>query len=264
MLSYQHSFHAGNMADVHKHALLAAMLDYLTRKDKPLSYIETHAGRGLYRLDAAEALKTGEAAAGIGRLAAAFPAEHPYARCLAAIRARHGATAYPGSPLIAAEMLRPGDAMHLAELHPREHAALAEVMAPHGAQVLRRDGFEAARALCPPTPRRGLILIDPSWEVKEDYATVPKLIAKLRAKWNVGVVALWYPLLVSGAHEAMLAELMAQDPEALRHEVVFGPAREGHRMVGSGMFVSNPPWGLAGEAARIGAIFAALPTAPQS
>jgi 23S rRNA (adenine2030-N6)-methyltransferase len=264
MLSYQHSFHAGNMADVHKHALLAAMLDYLTRKEKPLSYIETHAGRGLYRLDAVEALKTGEAAAGIGRLASAFPPDHPYARCLAAIRARHGATVYPGSPLIAAEMLRPGDVMHLAELHPREHEALKATMAPYGAHVLRRDGLEAALALCPPTPRRGLILIDPSWEVKEDYATIPKVVAKLRAKWNVGIVALWYPLLVSGAHGEMLEALMALDPQALRHEVAFGPAREGHRMVGSGMFVSNPPFGLAEEAARIGALFAAQPAPPSA
>jgi 23S rRNA (adenine2030-N6)-methyltransferase len=262
MLSYQHSFHAGNMADVHKHALLAVMLDYLTRKDKPLSYIETHAGRGLYRLDAAEALKTGEAAVGIGRLATAFSAEHPYARCLAAIRARYGATAYPGSPLIAADMLRPGDVMHLAELHPREHEALKEVMAPFGAHVLRRDGLAAALLLCPPTPRRGLVLIDPSWEVKDDYATIPKTIAKLRAKWNVGIIALWYPLLLGGAHGPMLDALSALDPDALRHEVVFGPAREGHRMVGSGLFVVNPPYGLADEAQRIEALFDARPKSP--
>lgn len=259
MLSYQHSYHAGNMADVHKHALLAAMLDYLTRKDKPLSYIETHAGRGLYRLDAAEALKTGEAAAGIGRLAAAFPPDHPYLRCLSRVRARHGVTAYPGSPLVAAEMLRPGDVMHLAELHPQEHAALRAAMEPWGAHVLRRDGLETALAICPPTPRRGIVLIDPSWEVKEDYATIPKAIAKLRAKWNVGIVALWYPLLADGHHAPMLDALTALDPGALRHEVTFGPAREGHRMTGSGLFVANPPFGLAEEARRIGAIFDALP-----
>jgi len=259
MLSYQHIYHAGNMADVHKHALLAWMLDYLTAKDKPLSYIETHAGRGLYRLDAAEALKTGEAAAGIGRLAAVFPADHPYARCLALIRARHGEAAYPGSPLIAAQLLRPGDAMHLAEMHPREHAALLEVMAPFSAHVRREDGFKAALSICPPTPKRGLMLIDPSYELKDDYAAIPGFIATIRRKWNVGVIALWYPLLAGEPHRAMLDALCAADPNALRHEVVFGPAREGHRMVGSGMFVANPPYGLDQEAARVTAIFSSLP-----
>ena len=259
MLSYQHIYHAGNMADVHKHALLAAMLDYLTAKDKPLSYIETHAGRGLYRLDAAEALKTGEAAAGIGRLAEAFPGDHPYARALNAVRRRHGATAYPGSPVIAGELLRDSDRIHLAELHPREHDALAEAMLPYGAHVLKRDGFDAALSLCPPTPRRGLILIDPSYEVKEDYAAIPRAIASLRRKWNVGIVVLWYPILASAPHAPMLDALTEADPGALRHEVLFGPARAGHRMIGSGIFVANPPYGLDGEAARLDAIFRGLP-----
>ena len=106
MLSYQHLYHAGNLADVQKHALMAWMLDYLTQKDKPLSYIETHAGRGLYDLSAAEAVKTGEAEQGIGVLAAALPKSHPYARALARIRADHGPNAYPGSPLIARTLLR--------------------------------------------------------------------------------------------------------------------------------------------------------------
>lgn len=259
MLSYQHSYHAGNIADVHKHALLAAMLDYLTRKDKPLSYIETHAGRGIYRLDTPQALKTGEAAAGIGRLASGFPPAHPYLRCLARVRARHGPAAYPGSPLIAAEMLRPGDVLHLAELHPQEHAALQASMAPYGARVLHRDGIEAALAICPPTPRRGIMLVDPSWEVKEEYAAIPKAIARIRVRWNVGIVALWYPILADAPHAPMLDALLDLDPDALRHEVSFGPAREGHRMIGSGLFVTNPPYGLASEAERIGTIFDALP-----
>lgn len=262
MLSYQHVFHAGNMADVHKHALLAVMLDYLTRKDKPLSYVETHAGRGLYRLDAPEALKTGEAAAGIGRLAAAFPAAHPYARCLAAIRARHGATAYPGSPLVAAQLLRPGDRMHLAELHPVEHAALVAAMAPYPAQIRRADGFAAALSVCPPTPRRGLMLVDPSYEVKQDYAALRGFLAKLRRIWNVGILALWYPLLEGAPHAAMLDALAAGAPDALRHEVRFGPAREGHRMTGSGLFVVNPPFGLAAAAAELSAVFDELPRRP--
>jgi 23S rRNA (adenine2030-N6)-methyltransferase len=156
MLSYQHIYHAGNLADVQKHALLAWMLAYLAAKDKPLSYIETHAGRGLYALDAPEAVKTGEAAAGIGRLAAAFPADHPYARCLAEVQARYGAAAYPGSPLVAALTLRRNDSLNLYELHPQEEAALSRVMAPFGAQVRKEDGFAAAHGRSSPARRRSL------------------------------------------------------------------------------------------------------------
>ena len=131
MLSYQHLYHAGNPADVQKHALLAVMLDYLTRKDKPLTYIETHAGRGLYDLAAPEALKTGEAAQGVGRLEARFPADHAWRRLLDRVRDLKGQGAYPGSPFLAALALRPGDRIHLAELHPQEHAALSYHLAPY-------------------------------------------------------------------------------------------------------------------------------------
>lgn len=261
MLSYQHGYHAGNMADVHKHALLSVALDYLTRKDKPLTYIETHAGRGLYRLDAPEAMKTGEAAAGVQRAEALgwFPADHPYVRHLTRIRATYGANAYPGSPLIAAEALRSGDRLHLAELHPQEHAALTGVMAAYGARVLAEDGLALALAITPPEPRRGVMLIDPSYEMKEDYARLPVLIARLHRKWNVGAVMLWYPILTSGAHRPMLDALEAAElPGALRHEVAFGPARAGHRMTGSGMFWVNAPWGVQAEADRLSALFAGL------
>jgi 23S rRNA (adenine2030-N6)-methyltransferase len=257
MLSYQHAYHAGNAADVHKHALLAAMLDYLAAKPKPLTYLETHAGRGLYRLDAPEALKTGEAAAGIGRLERWFPPGHPYLRALAMVRALHGAGAYPGSPLVAASLLRPGDRMHLAELHPQEVAALRAAMAGRAADIRAEDGFAMARALLPPTPRRGLLLIDPSWEVKSDYARMSALVAALHRRWPVGVIALWYPLLGAAPHAAMLAALEALGlPGALRHEVAFAPARPGHGMTGSGLFVVNAPYGLGDEAARLSALFA--------
>ncbi|MGR3761853.1 23S rRNA (adenine(2030)-N(6))-methyltransferase RlmJ [Roseobacteraceae bacterium NS-SX3] len=258
MLSYQHIYHAGNLADVQKHALLAWMLAYLTRKDKPLSYIETHAGRGLYQLDAPEAVKTGEAAAGITRVLAkqALPQDHPLTRAIAETRAQHGAMAYPGSPLVAAALLRPADTMHLAELHPQEHAALAAALKPYNAKLHRQDGFELALSLAPPAPRRGLCLIDPSYEVKADYARIPGIIGKLHRKWNVGVIALWYPILTDGAHKPMLEALEKQAlPGALRHEVRFPPAREGHRMAGSGMFVVNAPYGTTEEAARLTALF---------
>jgi 23S rRNA (adenine2030-N6)-methyltransferase len=258
MLSYQHAFHAGNLADVQKHALLAVALDYLTQKDKPLSYVETHAGRGLYFLTDAAALKTGEAAGGIARLETAFAQDHPYRRRLTEARAQNGSDAYPGSPLIAALTLRAGDTMHLAELHPQEHAVLLATLGPWAAHVRREDGLAMALAICPPTPRRGLMMIDPSYEVKEDYVAIPKVIKAIHRKWNVGVIMLWYPILASGAHLAMLGALSDTFPDALRHEVGFAPVREGHGMIGSGMFVVNPTHGLAAEAARIGDIFKGL------
>lgn len=258
MLSYQHGYHAGNLADVHKHALLAHMLDYLARKDKPLSYLETHAGRALYDLGSPEALKTGEAAQGIGRVAGWFWGDHPYARVLADTRKAHGPDAYPGSPLIAAMLLRAHDTIHLAERHPREHAALAEAMAPFAALVHPRDGFEMARALTPPTPRRGIMLIDPSFEIAAEYDAMPRFIGQIARKWNVGVIVLWYPLLADARHEAMLRALEQAHPGALRHEVRFAPVRPGHRMEGSGLFVINPPFGLADEAARLSVLFAGL------
>ncbi|WP_149588019.1 23S rRNA (adenine(2030)-N(6))-methyltransferase RlmJ [Tabrizicola flagellatus] len=258
MLSYQHLYHAGNLADVHKHATLAWVLDYLTRKDKPLTYIETHAGRGVYDLDAAEAVRTGEAAAGIALAEGLFPLDHPYRQRLEEARAQYGARAYPGSPLIAALGLREGDSLHLAELHPQEHAALSEAAKAWGAHVHKRDGFELALALTPPTPRRGLMLIDPSYEVKADYEAIPRHMANIHRKWNVGCLILWYPILKGGAHGPMLKALEAAFLEGLRHEVRFPPAREGHRMEGSGLFIVNPPYGLAGELAAITSRFARL------
>lgn len=255
MLSYQHAFHAGNLADLHKHALLAWTLDYLTAKPKPLSYLETHAGRGLYDLSGAEAAKTGEAQAGITRALAEnwLAADHPLRRALDSVRARHGAMAYPGSPLIAGHFLRPGDTAHLAELHPAEHQALAQVAG--FAHLHRQDGFQMAQAICPPTPRRGLLLIDSSYEIKADYDRIPDQIAKLTRKWNVGVIALWFPVLTDHRHVAMVAALTRDHPQALLSQMRFPPARPGHGMVGSGMFVINPPYGLAEEAQRIKALY---------
>lgn len=259
MLSYQHAYHAGNLADVHKHALLAWMLAYLTAKDKPLSYLESHAGRGLYDLGAAEAIKTGEAAMGIARLEGALPTDHPYRRVLAQVRSTHGPTAYPGSPLIATLMLRDSDTVHLAERHPQEHAALALAMLGFAARVHKVDGFAKMIELTPPMPRRGLMLIDPSYETAGDYDGMAHFIGLVARKWNVGIVALWYPLLADARHAPMLAALGEAHPDALRHEIRFPPARDGHRMLGSGMFVLNPPWGLVDEAARLTKVFGALP-----
>lgn len=260
MLSYQHSYHAGNLADLHKHALLASALARLAAKDKPFTYLETHAGRGLYDLRSPEAVRTGEATAGIERALAEgwLPQDHPLIAALTAIRSRHGGTAYPGSPLIAAHFLRPGDTAHLAELHPQEHAALQQVAG--FAHLHRQDGFAMANALLPPTPRRGLMLIDPSYEVKADYDRIPGIVAKLARKWNVGVIALWYPILTDDRQAPMARALRAAHPGALSSEVRFPPARPGHGMTGSGMFILNPPFGLEDEAARMAEIFGRLVT----
>ena len=256
MLSYQHIYHAGNLADVQKHALLAWVLDYMTSKDKPLSYVETHAGRGLYALDAPEALKTGEAAAGIARMQARFAPDHPYRVALHAVQARHGKASYPGSPLIAATMLRPQDSLTLAELHPREFAALRANMAGHAATLRHEDGLDMALSVCPPTPRRGVLMIDPSYEVKGDYDRLPKLLGDIRRKWNVGVLMLWYPVLQAGLHGPMLAQIAQDQPDAAIFEIGFPPVRQGHRMVGSGMVVINPPWGMSDEAQRVKSLLA--------
>jgi 23S rRNA (adenine2030-N6)-methyltransferase len=262
MLSYQHLYHAGNLADVHKHAVLAWVLEYLTRKDKPLSYIETHAGRGVYDLGATEAVKTGEAAAGIALAEGLFPKDHPYRQRLEETRAGYGPRAYPGSPLIAALGLRETDTLHLAELHPQECAHLRTVAKEWGAHVYQQDGFELALALTPPTPRRGLMLIDPSYEVKADYDAIPRHMAAIHRKWNVGLIILWYPILTGGAHGPMLKALEKAFPDGLRHELRFPPAREGHRMEGSGLFIVNPPYGLEDELAALTSRFAKLSKPP--
>ncbi len=258
MLSYQHAYHAGNLADVQKHALLAWVLDYLVQKDKAFSYIETHAGRGVYDLGGDEAGKTGEAAGGIAVAEPWFAADHPYRQRLNEIRFQLGPMAYPGSPMIAAMTMRERDTIHLCELHPQEFEVLKEHLTPWEAHLYKADGWAQAQALCPPTPRRGLMLIDPSYEVKADYDAIPRMIGQLHRKWNVGTIMLWYPILTEAPHGPMLAALMAAHPEALRSEVRFGPARPGHRMVGSGMFVLNAPYGMAEQAAWLQGRFGLL------
>ena len=154
--------------------------------------------------------------------------------------------------------MRETDTIHLCELHPREHAALAYAAAPFGAHVHAEDGLKKALSICPPTPRRGMLLIDPSYEIKSDYDTLPRIIGQIARKWNVGIIALWYPILSGNPHAPMIRALRADHPEAFVHEVTFPPAREGHRMTGSGMVFLNPPFGLEEEARRLSALFARL------
>lgn len=247
MLSYQHGYHAGGPADVHKHAVLAGLLAHLTAKDKPLTYMETHAGAGLYDLSSPESLKTGEAAQGIERALAEglLPAAHHYRTALDAVRARHGASAYPGSPMLARTLLRTDDQLHLMELHPQEHAALRRVMRGE-AHVHRRDGYEGVLALSPPKPRRGLVLIDPSYEVKAEYAAAGEFVIRLHAKWPEAVIVLWYPLLPAGLHRAMCADVEAAGlPRFAKSEVVFSDPASTRGMHGGGLAVVNLPHGAA-------------------
>lgn len=247
MLSYQHAYHAGGPADLHKHLALVGLLDLLTRKPRGMSYMETHAGRGLYDLAGVEAKKTGEAAEGIERLdinAGRF------ADVLAAIRAAHGRTAYPGSPLIASQMLRPQDRLVLMELHPAEHGALKALFEGRAAEIHKRDGYEGVLALAPPAPRRGMVLVDPSYEVKTEYGGAAVFTKRLLAKWPEAVVMIWYPVLSAGRHSELVEGL---GPAALRHEVRFD-LKGGRGMQGSGLLFLNAPHGIEGVLAETVAI----------
>ncbi len=257
MLSYQHAYHAGNLADVHKHALLACCLDYLTRKPKPLSYIETHSGRAIYDLGSDEALKTGEAARGISLVRDWFAPDHPYAKCLDTAQNAYGPNAYPGSPMIAQTLLRSDDQLTLAELHPQEVKALRAAIPV--ANVRAADGPQMALSMTPPTLRRGFLLIDPSYEVKTEWQMAAKLLADLHRKWAVGVLMLWYPILTNGAHDTLVSALSSlPEDKTLHHQVRFPPARPGHGMVGSGVVLVNPPWGIEDATKALSKDFATL------
>ena len=241
MLSYQHGYHAGGPADLHKHIALAALLALLTRKARPITYMESHAGRGLYDLEGSQAAKTGEWRAGIG---AAATGEGPFWQALDSVRAQHGATAYPGSPAIARALLRPTDRMVLMELHPAEHAALVEGMKGPGVEIHRRDGAEGLLALSPPKPRRGLVLIDPSYERKDEYAETATFALALARKWPDAAIMVWYPILSTARHVGMVSHLRSKAPATLVGETRF-PAHGGREggMIGSGLALLNPPYG---------------------
>ncbi|NRA31165.1 MAG: 23S rRNA (adenine(2030)-N(6))-methyltransferase RlmJ [Parvularculaceae bacterium] len=238
MLSYQHAYHAGNPADVHKHFALAEVLRLLTVKDRGVSYLETHAGRGLYDLSSEEAQKTGEAAEGITLVPSTD--DIAFFKALAAVRAEYGDTAYPGSPMVAAKLLRPQDRMVFIERHPQEHAALRRAMKRSGAEIHHRDAFEGARAVVPLNPRRGLVLIDPPYEVKTDYADTGKLAADLRRRWPEAAVMVWYPILRAGRHTELLAA--TEEPDRIVHEVTFD-LKGGQGMTGSGLLLLGAPYG---------------------
>ena len=243
MLSYQHAYHAGGPADLHKHIALAELLALLTKKTRPICYMETHAGRGVYNLNAAEALKTGEAAAGIARIN--LP-EGPFSKAVQTIRASHSTMTYPGSPMIAKILLRPTDMMHLMELHPAEHKALKRHVQGQNIAIHHRDGYAGVLAISPPKPRKGLVLIDPSYEVKSEYLAVANFTRKLMAKWPEATVMIWYPILKAARHIDMLNALHLP---VLRDEVSFD-LKDNKGMTGSGLALVNAPYGAADIFAR--------------
>jgi 23S rRNA (adenine2030-N6)-methyltransferase len=253
-MNYRHAFHAGNFADVMKHALLVRLIAYLKRKDAPFRVIDTHAGIGLYDLEGDEAKRTGEWVDGVGRLGEPFaPAVEallaPYREILAAVRARHGPRAYPGSPAIVREMLRPGDRGIAVELHPADHATLAERLAAAPTmKAMHLDGWTALHALVPPKERRGLVLVDPPFEVPGEIERLPAEILKAAAKWPTGVYAGWYPIKEGRAVDRALAPLASAPRPVLRLELLVDRPDDPTRLNGCGLFVVNPPWTLAEEA----------------
>jgi 23S rRNA (adenine2030-N6)-methyltransferase len=268
MLSYQHAYHAGGPADLTKHLVLSALIAALTRKPRPISYFETHAGRGIYDLGGPEAAKTGEAAAGVEAWEAArggLPAG-PYGHALRQVRKHWGPRAYPGSPLLARVMLRSVDRMALMELHPAEHAALMDCFYDcpvHGPDpwIERRDGAEGAMALLPPEARRGLVLIDPSYEVKTDYAATAQLAMRILTRWPEAMVAIWYPLLAEARHKELLQGITGLHPLVV--ERMFD-LKAGAGMIGCGMAILNAPHGvdaLVEAALKLGAPLLRLPRA---
>lgn len=254
-MNYRHAFHAGNFADVMKHALLVRIIAYLQRKETAFRVIDTHAGIGLYDLAASEAGRTGEWADGIGRLDEAFSPEveevlAPYRTVVADVRARHGQSAYPGSPAILREILRRQDRGVFVELHPADYGALNQAYnAVTNLKVLHLDGWTALHSLIPPKEKRGLVLIDPPYEQPDELERLgSELLAALR-KWPTGIYAGWYPVKDLGPVDALAARLDRESPRpGLRLELLVDDPRDPTRLNGSGLFVLNPPWSLKGEA----------------
>ncbi|MGV6819757.1 MAG: 23S rRNA (adenine(2030)-N(6))-methyltransferase RlmJ [Parvularcula sp.] len=238
MLSYQHAYHAGNPADLHKHIVLAELIERLTVKDRPITYAETHAGRALYDTKSPEALKTGEAAMGVAK--GNWSGDSPFERVLSTVRASHGPSYYPGSPTLALELTRQHDRIVLMELHPQESEALDRAFSATRAELHHRDGYEGVLGLAPMTPRKGLVLIDPAYEVKSEYEQVAAFVPQLLQKWPEATILIWYPILSAGRHAAMIESL--SDLNHLRDEIQFN-AKKDHGMKASGLFLANPPFG---------------------
>ncbi len=252
-MNYRHSFHAGNFADVFKHLVLLLVLQHLCRKPTPFFVLDTHAGRGFYRLDTPEAGRTREAEHGIGRLLTAAPTDGPLADLVALVRSlqdgppalRNGAPlGYPGSPALAQSQLRLTDRLVLVELHPDDGAALRDRFCDdRRVAVHRMDGYQALKAHLPPVERRGLVLIDPPYERPDESEAVVQGLVAAHRRWPTGHYLIWFPIKDRAAvwrfEEALVATGLSR---ILVAELTVHPEDNAWRLNGCGMALVNPPW----------------------
>ena len=253
MLSYRHAFHAGNHADVLKHLVLVNTLHYATRKPAPMFYLDTHAGAGLYRLKSDEALQTGEAAKGVQKLdfkalqaAMTDDAKEALQRYMQAVMPYLQRDSYPGSPLIAAGVLRKQDHLQLCELHPTDFERLQHYTHKDERVTCEQlDGYHRALALLPPAQKRAVVLIDPSYEIKDDYRKVAKLVADIYQRMRAAQILLWYPVVERNDIDRMLGALQRTEVRDLwQCELGVAPDQSGHGLTASGMLLVNPPFTL--------------------
>ena len=253
MLSYRHAFHAGNHADVLKHLIEIQLLRHLAQKDKPFWFIDTHAGAGCYSMDSGYAAQNTEYETGIARLWDRDDLPAPLADYVALVKKFNPdgqLKLYPGSPLIALELLRKQDKMRLFELHPTDSEILLQNFADQGSQVLIQtaDGLGGLKALLPPPPRRALVLIDPSYEVKQDYQRVISALSEGLKRFANGIYAVWYPQLQRTEARQLPGQLKQLPVKSWLNVSlsVQAPSEDGFGMHGSGLFIINPPWLLHG------------------
>jgi 23S rRNA (adenine2030-N6)-methyltransferase len=262
-MNYRHAFHAGNFADVIKHAVLARILTHLGEKAAAFRVIDTHAGAGLYDLSSEPATRTGEWRDGIGRLIDATLPEDvrallaPYLAAVAAANPGGGLHRYPGSPLIALGLMRPQDRLVACELEPGAAAALAaQLRRDSRARAVKIDGWVALNAYVPPKERRGVVLIDPPYEDKHEFARLAEALAAAQRKWATGIFLLWYPIKDRVGPDRLAAALRRGAtakvaPRILRAELAWAPEDASGRLNGAGLIVVNPPWRLAEELERL-------------
>ncbi|WP_416821752.1 23S rRNA (adenine(2030)-N(6))-methyltransferase RlmJ, partial [Cronobacter sakazakii] len=256
MLSYRHSFHAGNHADVLKHTVQSLIIESLKEKEKPFLYLDTHAGAGRYLLSGEHAERTGEYLEGIARIWQRddLPAElAPYISAVSHFNRSGQLRYYPGSPLIARQLLRPQDSLQLTELHPSDFPLLrGEFQKDERARVERADGYQQLKSKLPPASRRGLILIDPPYEIKTDYQAVVQGISEGYKRFATGVYALWYPVVLRNQIKRMMNDLEATGiRRILQIELAVRPDSDQRGMTASGMIVINPPWKLEQQMATL-------------
>lgn len=256
MLSYQHGYHAGNFADVLKHVILTELLAYLTQKDKPIFYLETHSGKGLYDLKDKQSEKTEEYKQGIQRVWAhrkQLPTVFKsYLQAVKAVNPERELRFYPGSPSLAIQALRSIDRAYCCELHPGEYEQLQHISKHHKkVHFSHSDGISALKSLLPPAEKRGLIFIDPAYELKEEYKTIPDAIKQVFPHFAHGVYCLWYPIVNLRQSEQLVRRMTAIGAKnTLRIELhVDDPRNPG--MTGCGLWIINPPYTLAATTALI-------------